>query len=138
MRPMLLSFYKDESVAPGDICKHLIDITFPVGNLPLTLQAISISRHMAAPDAVSDSDTTHQLQDAFISDIEKTDVDAHLQNTTIKNFGWQDVTVTVKDHKTKQPKALLHGVSGIVQAGLSSSYNARMGVSNMIQVNCVL
>ncbi|PSS18276.1 hypothetical protein M430DRAFT_50364 [Amorphotheca resinae ATCC 22711] len=37
-------------------------------------------------------------------------------NTLVKNFGWQDITVTVKDHKTKQPKALLYSVSRIVKA----------------------
>lgn len=42
----------------------------------------------------------------------------HLLNTTIKNFTWRNVTVTVKDRETKQPKAIVDNVEGIVEAGL--------------------
>ncbi|KAL5344855.1 hypothetical protein ACLOAV_010252 [Pseudogymnoascus australis] len=56
-------------------------------------------------------------QDRFGVDVEKRGADVHLRNTTVKNFAWQNITVTVKDHKTKQPKDLLHGVNGIVRAG---------------------
>ncbi|KAJ4264941.1 hypothetical protein NW762_005184 [Fusarium torreyae] len=41
----------------------------------------------------------------------------HLLNTTIKNLTWRDVTVTVKDRETKQPKAIVDDVEGIVEAG---------------------
>ncbi|KAF5242804.1 hypothetical protein FAUST_3140 [Fusarium austroamericanum] len=41
----------------------------------------------------------------------------HLVNTTIKNFTWSNVTVTVKDRETKQPKAIVDDVQGIVEAG---------------------
>ncbi|KAF5714965.1 ATP-binding protein cassette [Fusarium mundagurra] len=41
----------------------------------------------------------------------------HLLNTTIKNFTWSNVTVTVKDRETKQPKAIVDNVEGIVEAG---------------------
>ncbi|KAF5631014.1 ATP-binding protein [Fusarium sp. NRRL 25303] len=41
----------------------------------------------------------------------------HLLNTTIKNFTWRSVTVTVKDRETKQPKAIVDNVEGIVEAG---------------------
>ncbi|CVK94323.1 hypothetical protein FPRO04_06922 [Fusarium proliferatum] len=41
----------------------------------------------------------------------------HLLNTTIKNFTWRNVTVTVKDRETKQPKAIVDNVEGIVEAG---------------------
>lgn len=57
-------------------------------------------------------------QDRFGVDVEKRGADVHLRNTTVKNFAWQNITVTVKDHKTKQPKDLLHGVNGIVRAGM--------------------
>jgi hypothetical protein len=87
---------------------------------------------MAAPNAVSDGDTTHLSQDAFILDVKKKAVNMYLQNTLVKNFGWQDITVTVKDYKTKQPKALLHSVSGIVKAGLSTSCNSRMRITNTV------
>lgn len=60
-------------------------------------------------------------RDAFTTDIEKSaGNEAHLMNDTVKNFLWQDVTVTVKDHKTKQPKAILQAVDGLVHAGISS------------------
>ncbi|KAF4453423.1 hypothetical protein F53441_3882 [Fusarium austroafricanum] len=41
----------------------------------------------------------------------------HLLNTAIKNFTWRNVTVTVKDRDTKQPKAIVDDVQGIVEAG---------------------
>ncbi|KLO88268.1 ATP-binding cassette protein [Fusarium fujikuroi] len=41
----------------------------------------------------------------------------HLLNTTIKNFTWCNVTVTVEDRETKQPKAIVDNVEGIVEAG---------------------
>lgn len=58
-----------------------------------------------------------QQQDTYSPDLERRPTDAHLRNTTVKNFAWQDINVTVKDTNTKQPKALLHNVSGIVNAG---------------------
>lgn len=73
---------------------------------------------MAVTRAVSDEGNTQSSQGTFRVDVEKRAVDdVHLKNTTVKNFVWQDITVTVKDHKTKQPKALLQDVSGIVKAG---------------------
>jgi hypothetical protein len=57
-------------------------------------------------------------QDVFNIDIEQVAVDdAHLMNKTVRNFVWQGVTVTVKDHKTKLPKTILENVDGIVEAG---------------------
>ncbi|KAG9241223.1 P-loop containing nucleoside triphosphate hydrolase protein [Calycina marina] len=51
-------------------------------------------------------------------DLEKGNVtDLHLHNSTILDYMWQDVTITVTDRKTKQPRSLLHDVSGIVKAG---------------------
>ncbi len=55
-----------------------------------------------------------------VEDVEKgaaaTDY-AHLMNSTVHSFSWQDVTVTVKDRKTKEPLEILSGVNGIVEAG---------------------
>jgi hypothetical protein len=52
------------------------------------------------------------------SDVEKNAGDyAHLTNTAIRSFGWGDITVTVKDRQTKQPKDILSDVNGIVKAG---------------------
>lgn len=56
--------------------------------------------------------------DTYSVDIEQKVVDeAHLLNTTVNNFLWKDITVTVTDHKTKKPKAILENVSGFVNAG---------------------
>ncbi|KAF2200293.1 ATP-binding cassette transporter-like protein [Delitschia confertaspora ATCC 74209] len=54
-----------------------------------------------------------------LSDVEKeagSDY-AHLTNTTIRSFGWQNVSVTVKDRQTKKPKLILSDATGIIQAG---------------------
>jgi hypothetical protein len=42
---------------------------------------------------------------------------AHLTNDTIRTFGWEAASVSVKDRTTKQPKAILSGVNGLVKAG---------------------
>ncbi|KFY34223.1 hypothetical protein V494_06956 [Pseudogymnoascus sp. VKM F-4513 (FW-928)] len=71
---------------------------------------------MAAPYQPNGHDI--RQEDTYSPDLERRLTDAHLKNTTVKNFAWQDITVTVKDTKTKEPKALLQGVSGIVKAGM--------------------
>lgn len=52
----------------------------------------------------------------------------HLDNTTVRSLSWRDITVHVKDRKTKQPIAILSSASGFVEVrqvvaliGLSSS-----------------
>lgn len=47
---------------------------------------------------------------------------AQLENTSIDSFAWHDVTVTVKDRSTKQPKAILQKVDGLVRAGKRIAY----------------
>lgn len=42
---------------------------------------------------------------------------ARLTNASIRSFGWEGVTVTVKDRTTKKPKTILGGIDGIVKAG---------------------
>jgi hypothetical protein len=44
---------------------------------------------------------------------------SYLSNTAIQNLVWSDVTVTVPDRETRQPKEILGGVSGCVAAGKS-------------------
>jgi hypothetical protein len=57
-------------------------------------------------------------QDTFNVDIEQKALDdAHLLNNTVRNYSWSGASVVVKDHKTKQPKAILQGVDGVVEAG---------------------
>lgn len=56
-------------------------------------------------------------------DVENNAADyADLTNTSIRSFGWEDVTVTVKDRQTKQPKNILSDVNGMVKAGKQISY----------------
>lgn len=42
---------------------------------------------------------------------------AHLTNDSVRSFGWEDITVTVKDRTTKQPLEILSGINGSVEAG---------------------
>jgi ABC-type glutathione transport system ATPase component len=65
----------------------------------------------------------HITEVAFSTDIELQGVDNNspLRNDTVKSFIWNGITVTVKDQKTKQPKAILDGVDGIVEVGMCQS-----------------
>jgi hypothetical protein len=61
------------------------------------------------------------------SDVENNAGDyADLTNTAIRSFGWGDITVTVKDRQTNQPKDILSGVNGIVKAGKRIYCRARL------------
>ncbi|KAE9961533.1 hypothetical protein BLS_001839 [Venturia inaequalis] len=52
------------------------------------------------------------------SDVEKSGGDyAHLTNTTVRNFGWENVTVNVQDRESRLPKTIVSNSSGVVQAG---------------------
>ena len=42
---------------------------------------------------------------------------AHLVNDTVSSLSWSNVSITVKDRQTKQPKAILSDSSGHVEAG---------------------
>jgi hypothetical protein len=58
------------------------------------------------------------ISNPSVEDVEKGGPDyAYLTNTAVRSFSWQDVVVTVKDRKTKQPLEILSGVNGIVEAG---------------------
>ncbi|KAJ9659565.1 hypothetical protein H2201_007314 [Coniosporium apollinis] len=58
------------------------------------------------------------MDDISVPDVEKSGGDyAHLTNTTVQGFGWEGVSVTVKDRVTKQPKIILSDISGVVKAG---------------------
>jgi len=59
-------------------------------------------------------------QDYVVNIGQNTVDDTHLRNDEIKSFTWQGIEVTVKDHKTKQSKAILDGVDGVVEAGKTS------------------
>ncbi|THC95396.1 hypothetical protein EYZ11_005120 [Aspergillus tanneri] len=49
-------------------------------------------------------------------DIEKNDYQ-FLMNDTVTTFSWSDLTVTVKDSRTKHPHNLIDGSNGVVQQG---------------------
>ncbi|KAF2437084.1 ATP-binding cassette transporter-like protein [Tothia fuscella] len=52
------------------------------------------------------------------TDVEKTAGEyTQLFNTNIRSFAWRDITVSVKDRVTKQPKNILQNVDGVVRAG---------------------
>jgi ABC-type multidrug transport system ATPase subunit len=51
-------------------------------------------------------------------DLERHDsIGDHLDNTTVRSLSWHDVTVVVKDRKTKQPIPILSATNGFVEAG---------------------
>jgi hypothetical protein len=63
-------------------------------------------------------------QDAFNVDIEQKVVDdCHLVNDTVRNYVWRNVTAVVKDHETKEPKAILQDVAGVVEAGMFPNHS---------------
>jgi ABC-type multidrug transport system ATPase subunit len=41
----------------------------------------------------------------------------YLTNSSVRSFSWQNINVTVRDRKTKQPLQILGGSHGIVEAG---------------------
>jgi hypothetical protein len=63
------------------------------------------------------------MESPVAPDVEKSGGDyAHLTNTSIKSFGWEGISVTVKDRQTKQPKDILSSVNGMIKAGKTSFY----------------
>lgn len=77
-------------------------------------------------------DITLEDRDSYGTDAEKTMADeAHLQNTTVRNYLWRDITVTVKDRETKQPLHLLENVNGVVEAGVFSTCSAYGGPTDL-------
>jgi hypothetical protein len=78
---------------------------------------------MSASMANHDNVTQVPSPETFSVDIERKAVgEAHLRNTTVHNFSWKGITVTVKDRDTKQPKAILDNIDGIVKAGTQEGY----------------
>jgi hypothetical protein len=56
-------------------------------------------------------------------DVEKVGLEsALLTNHLVQSFSWENVTVTVKDRRTKQALELLSNVRGIVKAGTFDRY----------------
>lgn len=56
-------------------------------------------------------------EDCLVDDLEQGSALETLRNDSIKTLTWRDITVTVKDRRTKLPRLLLDHVSGEVKAG---------------------
>ncbi len=70
------------------------------------------------PANIIDAAYETSMEDAFKVDIEQEAVDdCHLLNDEVRSFAWKGITVTVKDHKTEEPKVILNNVDGIVEGG---------------------
>jgi ABC-type sulfate/molybdate transport systems ATPase subunit len=83
-----------------------------------TLQKDGAMSRDEVPQA-SDSNT-----ERFSIDIErKMTIEAHLKNSTVQNFVWKDIGVTVKDRATKEPIRIVDNVSGFVKAGLYCQFS---------------
>ncbi|PWY71694.1 ABC transporter [Aspergillus heteromorphus CBS 117.55] len=50
-------------------------------------------------------------------DIERNESHQYFRNDAVQGFAWRDLTVTVKDRSSKQPRDLIHGITGSVQQG---------------------
>ena len=88
----------------------------------LGLQIQSLHPVVANTNSVSEPDDQVMIPENSSFDIEKQAGDHdHAKNTTIQDLIWRDIVVTVKDHKTKQPRTLLAGIDGIVKAGIAPS-----------------
>ncbi|KFZ19188.1 hypothetical protein V501_00776 [Pseudogymnoascus sp. VKM F-4519 (FW-2642)] len=44
-------------------------------------------------------------------------VEEHFLNTTVRKISWSGLTVTVKDHKTRQAKTILDNIDGVLESG---------------------
>ena len=79
---------------------------------------VALFKSCFVPDGTAQQSNIMSLSNPSIEDVEKGGADyAYLTNTTVRSYSWQDVIVTVKDRKTKQPLEILSGGNGIVEAG---------------------
>ncbi|KAL4791564.1 P-loop containing nucleoside triphosphate hydrolase protein [Aspergillus venezuelensis] len=67
----------------------------------------------------SDGDGLNACAEAadFNTDLERNDADQFLMNHSLRDFSWNELTVTVRDRRTKQPRNLIEGLNGSVQQG---------------------
>jgi hypothetical protein len=81
-----------------------------------------ITTSVSSSNAYTIKDTSGQeVKNPSGVDLEAgTVADTHLLNTTVKTISWKDVTVTVKDRETKEPRNIVDKVEGIVEAGSST------------------
>ncbi len=70
------------------------------------------------PKSPLEAKTVELKARSSLEDSEKGTVDhLQLENTSIQSYSWEQVSVEVKDRKTRQPLKLLNDVSGYVAAG---------------------
>lgn len=82
------------------------------------------------------SDTSVALPSA---DVEKAGDYAHLTNTTVQTFGWENVSVTVNDRESKLPKTIVSNSNGIVKAGgYPSCTRCNISITDISKANCWL
>jgi hypothetical protein len=73
---------------------------------------------LQAQKSTVDATTAEHGTNSSIHDSEKGTVDyLQLENASVQSYSWEQVTVEVKDRKTKQPLNLLSKVSGYVAGG---------------------
>lgn len=51
-------------------------------------------------------------------DLERNDARHFLTNASVSQFSWNGLNVTVKDRQTKEPRDLIHDISGDVRQGM--------------------
>lgn len=51
-------------------------------------------------------------------DLERNEARHFLMNGSVSQFSWSGLNVTVKDRRTKEPRDLIHDISGDVQQGM--------------------
>jgi hypothetical protein len=83
------------------VCRNVVEIQYSAcsSTIPMS-KATSMKQHSDGADPEWGAADEH-----------------HLHNTTVKNITWTGVSVTVKDRETKQPRAIVDNVEGIVEAG---------------------
>jgi hypothetical protein len=60
-------------------------------------------------------------------DLEHNAVHQFLMNDSVQSFSWNDLTVTVKDRRTKQPRNLIENINGDVQQGALAHHWSQKG-----------
>lgn len=66
-------------------------------------------------------------------DLEQNDGHNFLMNHSVQNFSWNDLTVTVKDRRTKRPRNLIENINGSVQQGAYRTLHLLVHLSTLMQ-----
>lgn len=62
-------------------------------------------------------------------DIESNAASSFLKNDSVQSFQWTNLTVTVKDRKSKRPLSLISDVNGYVQQGMTEQWDVIENIS---------